>query len=167
MISSTKIDGSFPVGNFSMVCFSSPYRSDWDSIGGGISLYVREDIPSNLLSIETKPIEGFYVEQNLRDDKQLINCSYNPHRKMRGNQLQALSENIDSYSSTYDKFIVLGDFNVEMVEFRDNYSLRSLINQQTCYKSPTNPKGVDLILTCRPQSFQCTCVLETGLSEFH
>ena len=150
-----------------MVCFSSPYRSDWDSIGGGISLYVREDIPSNLLSIETKPIEGFYVEQNLRDDKQLINCSYNPHRKMRGNQLQALSENIDSYSSTYDKFIVLGDFNVEMGEFRDNYSLRSLINQQTCYKSPTNPKGVDLILTCRPQSFQRTCVLETGLSEFH
>ena len=147
--------------------FQFTIQVNWDSIGGGISLYVREDIPSNLLSIETKPIEAFYVEQNLRDDKQLINCSYNPHEKMRGNHLQALSENVDSYSFTYDKFIVLGDFNVEMGEFRDNYSLRSLMKQQTCYKSPTNPTGVDLILTCRPQSFQCTCALETGLSEFH
>ena len=86
---------------------------------------------------------------------------------MRGNHLQALRENADSYSFTYDKFIILGDFNVEMGELRDIYSLRSLIKQQTCNKSPTNPSGVDLILSCRPQSFQCTCVLETGLSEFH
>ena len=47
-----------------MLCFSSPYRSDWDSMVGGTSLYVREHIPSNLLSIKSKLIEGFYVEQN-------------------------------------------------------------------------------------------------------
>ena len=109
----------------------------------------------------------FLCRAKLRNDKQLINCSYNPHKKMRGNHLQALRENADSYSFTYDKFIILGDFNVEMGELCDIYSLRSLIKQQTCYKSPTNPSGVDLILTCRPQSFHCTCVLETGLSEFH
>ena len=37
-----------------------------DSIGGGILLYVIDHIPANLLSIETKPVEGFYIELNLR-----------------------------------------------------------------------------------------------------
>ena len=114
----------------------------------GILLYVREDIPPNLLSKETNPIEGFYVELNLRNDKWLINCSYNPHKNMIGNHLQVLRENVDSYSSTYDKFIILGDFNVEMGDqqinsFCDNYSLASLIKQQTCYKNPTNLTGID------------------------
>ena len=33
---------------------------------------------------------------------------------MIGNHLQALRENVDSHSSTYHRFIILGDFNVEM-----------------------------------------------------
>ena len=43
-------------------------------------LFVREDIPSNLLTIEDKPIESIYVELNLRNSKWLINCSYNSHK---------------------------------------------------------------------------------------
>ena len=95
MISKTKIDDSFPVANFLMSSFSSPYRLDQDSVGGGILLYGREDIPSNLLSVETNLIVSFYVELNLRNDKWLINCSYNPHKNMIGNHFQALSENLD------------------------------------------------------------------------
>ena len=52
MISETKIDDSFPVGNFIIEGFSTPYRLDHDSNGGGIMLYVREDISSNLLATE-------------------------------------------------------------------------------------------------------------------
>ena len=33
---------------------------------------------------------------------------------MIGNDLLALSENLDLHSTTYGKFIILGDFNVEM-----------------------------------------------------
>ena len=62
MISETKIDDSFPVGNFIIEGFSTPYRLDHDSNGGGIMLYVREDISSNLLATEEKNhVEGFYV----------------------------------------------------------------------------------------------------------
>ena len=32
-------------------------------------LFVKEDIPSNLVEAEAKPIEGFYAELNLRNDK--------------------------------------------------------------------------------------------------
>ena len=66
MISETKIDDSFPIANFLIDGFSQPYRIDRNSSGGGIMLYVREDIPSNLLKIEFLPIEGFYVELKLR-----------------------------------------------------------------------------------------------------
>ena len=33
---------------------------------------------------------------------------------MIGNHLLALSENLDLHSTTYGKFIIVGDFNVEM-----------------------------------------------------
>ena len=43
-------------------------------------LYVRADIPSNLLAFEAKPIESLFVELNLQNTKILVNCSYNPHK---------------------------------------------------------------------------------------
>ena len=51
-----------------------------------------------------------------------------------------------------------------MVDFSD---LKSLITEPTCYKNPENPTYIDLILTNHPLSFQNSCVLETGLSDFH
>ena len=166
MISETKIDDSSPLGNFLTCRFSKPYRLDRDSLGGGILLYVREDIPTNLTEVETKPIEGFYAEINLRNHKWLINYSDNPHKNMIGNHLRALNEKLDMYSTSYGNFVILGDFNIEMEEqqikgFCDNCSLKSLIRQPICYKSPSNPTCIDLILTIAPQKFQSTCVLET------
>ena len=43
MISETKINDSFPVGNFIIEGFISPYRLDRDINGDGITLEVRED----------------------------------------------------------------------------------------------------------------------------
>ena len=66
-------------------------------------LFVREDISSNLIEAEAKPIEGFYVELNLCNDKWLLNCSYNPHKNNIRNHLKTLSDFVDSPSSTYKK----------------------------------------------------------------
>ena len=114
MVSEAKIDDSFPVENFLMDGFSIPYRLDRDSMVGGMLLYVREDIPSNLLSIETKPIGGFYIELNLRNDKWLMNCSYKPHKNMMGNHLPALSENLDLHTSTNEKFVFMLFWKISM-----------------------------------------------------
>ena len=91
---------------------------------------------------------------------------------MVGYHLQVLSENLDLHSSTYDKFIILGDFIVEIRDlqsksFCDNYSLKSLVKQPKCYKRPTNSTCIDLILCNQPESFQSISVLEIGLSDFH
>ena len=56
MISETKIDNTFPHSQFFIEGFSTPYGLDWDSNGGGILLYVWEDIPSNAIAVENKPI---------------------------------------------------------------------------------------------------------------
>ena len=111
IVSEIKIDDSFPVGNFDG--FSTPYRLDRDSNGGGIILYVREDIPSNLLATDEKThIGSLYVELNLHNEKWLINCSYNPNKTMICNHLHALSTYLDLHPTTYEKSLILGDFNV-------------------------------------------------------
>ena len=135
-------------------------------------LFVKEDIPSNIVEAEAKQIEGFYIELNLLNDKWLLNCSYNPHKNNIWNHLKALSDFLDSHSSTYEKVLILSDFNVEaddqnMETFCDSYSLTCLIKQPTCYKNPLHPKCIDLILTNVPRSFQTICLTEAGLSDFH
>ena len=69
--------------------------------------------------------------------------------------LRALSEKVDTYSSSYNNFIILGDFNIEMEEqqtiiFFDNCDLKSLIRQGTCYKSLSSPTCNGLIVTNTP-----------------
>ena len=117
MVSKTKIDDSFSVGNFVLDGFSTPYQLDYDSNGGGIMLYIREDIPSNLLATDEKNhTESFYVELNLRNEKWLINCSYNPDKTMICNHLDALSTYLDLHSTTYEKVLILGNFKVGIEE---------------------------------------------------
>ena len=50
MVSETKLDDSFPEDQFLIYSFHSPFRFDRKKNGGGIMLYVREDIPAKLLS---------------------------------------------------------------------------------------------------------------------
>ena len=77
LISETKIDSSFPTAQFYIDGFTT-YRPDRNINGGGIILYIREDISSTLLNTDTS-VEGLYVEINVRKKKWLTGCSYNPH----------------------------------------------------------------------------------------
>ena len=49
--------------------FSEPYRLDCNSKGGWIMLFIREDIPVKLLSIEKTSVKALYVEVNFRKIK--------------------------------------------------------------------------------------------------
>ena len=54
LISETKLDDSFPSVQFLLDEFSRPYRLDRWSNGGGILLYIRDDIPFLLIQIKLK-----------------------------------------------------------------------------------------------------------------
>ena len=62
MISETKIDDTFPGSQFLIKGFSVPYRLDRAAKGGGILLYIREDIPSKRIKKVTfdESFEGFF-----------------------------------------------------------------------------------------------------------
>ena len=79
-------------------------------------MYVREDIPANILAKENAPtpLETIYIELNKRNTKWLLYCSYNSHENMIEQDL-ALSEYLDLYSN-YEKILILGDFNVSVKE---------------------------------------------------
>ena len=104
MISETKLDSSFPNAQFYMKSYSKPYMLDRNSKGGGIILYVREDIPSKLInsSCTNHDKEYFLVELKLREQKWLIVCNYNPHKTSFKGYLECISKEIDLHSSKYD-----------------------------------------------------------------
>ena len=52
----------------------------------------------------------------------------------------------------------------------ESYALSRLIKEPTCYKNTQNPSCIDLILTNTansPHNFKNSCVIVTGLSDFH
>ena len=151
---------------------STPYKLDCDSKGGGIMLYIRADIPSNLLAFEDKLIKSLFIELNLQNSKILIDCSYNPHKSEIKKHLAGLTNSLYLHSSKYKKILTLGYFNVETEEentklFCEDYNLKSLIKQPTCYKNSNKSVCIDLILTNVPRIFQSKCVIEARLSDFH
>ena len=81
LISETELDDSFPSAQFLIKGFSAPYRFDRNSKGGGLLFYIREDIPSKILTYSSNcDIETLLVEINLRKRKWLLNGSYNPNK---------------------------------------------------------------------------------------
>ena len=111
MISESKLDDSFPEGQFLIEGFGKPFRLDRNKNGGGIMLFVRSDVPAKVISTDENPFESFYVELNFRKNKWLLNCSYKPNCSNTESRLNSLSKSIDLLSSKYENMILLGDFN--------------------------------------------------------
>ena len=174
LVSETKIDNSFPDGQFSIDGYSKPYRHDRNAFGGGLVAYFREDIPCRELKVHNIPgdIEGTFIEINLRKKKWLLFFGYNPNKGNISNFLENVMYAMDKYLESYDNILVIGDFNSElskdpMKRFCESYNLKNLIKSPTCYKNPLSPTCIDLILTNRYNSFQNSITVETGLSDFH
>ena len=103
IIYETKLDETFPAAQFSLQGFCDPYRFDRNHNGGGIMLYVREDIPSRLIEKKLRNNnEYFFVEINLRKKKWLLCCSYNPHKNSISTHIDFLRRELDLHSSNYE-----------------------------------------------------------------
>ena len=178
VLTETKLDHTFPEKQFYVPGYKKPFRKDRNKNGGGVMIYVREDIPSDILMKHNigENIEAIFVEINLRKNKLLLVGTYHSINAKYGTTdeeyFRQIGLALDVYSSTYDKFLLAGDFNVKeendtLDEFLEDYHAKNLVKEPTCFKNPENPSCIDLFITNSFQSFQKTTTVTTGLSDFH
>ena len=111
MTSETKLDENFPVGQFLIKGFSTPFRLDRNSHGGGVLLYFREDNTFETSIYRKKWYRRFLRRSKPKSKKKwLLICSYNLHKALIGSHVTAFSKSTDLYTSKY----LLGDFNAEI-----------------------------------------------------
>ena len=174
IITETKLDSTFLSSQFCIFGFSKPFRFDRNRKGGGVMVFIREDIPCKELFLHKLPndIEGIFLELNLRKSKWLIFATYHPPNQNDTYYFQSVSFALDTYSKLYDKFLLAGDFNSEDSElalstFLEKYDAKNIVKDKTCYKSLQNPSCIDLFISNSPKSFMKTITICTGLSDFH
>ena len=183
VITETKLDSTFPTSQF-LIGYSEPYRFDRNSNGGGVLIYVRDDIPSEPLTDHKLPndIDGGFVELNLRQNKWLLFGSYHPpsqsdesyHPPSQSDEyfFNHLQNGLDIYKKFYDKYMLVGDFNAEDSEpflslFLFEMNPKNIVKEPTCFKSLSNPSCIDLVITNSSSNFQNTKAILAGLSDFH
>ena len=108
MVTETKLDDSLPASQFNIKGFSTPFRLDWNTNGGGIILYIRSYIIASKLTSFTFPndIEVFFIEINLKGNKWLICCSYT----FVSNHLDHMAKGINTYSKKHENKFFNGGF---------------------------------------------------------
>ena len=172
VIMETKLDDTFLTSQFLVTGFSVPYRFDRNRNGGGIMIFIRDDIPSRMLTKHVFPddIEGLFIELNFRKAKWLPFGTYHPLTQNDLYYFNNLDKALDLYSHYYKKLLV-GDFNTEVSDvlstFLYQHDLENLVKEKTCFKNANNPSTIDLFLTNNSLAFQNTTTTFTGLSDCH
>ena len=75
----------------------------------------------------------------------LIICNHNPHKTMFKRCFEYISKEIDSHSSMYENFLLIGNFDSEPTEeamksFSQTHSFRSLLDKLNATKAPPIPR---------------------------
>ncbi len=174
LVSETKLDDTFPLNQFEIEGYSAPIRLDRNCLSGGIMFFIRDDLPNKELELHNlhNSVDAIFLEITLRKNKWLIIGGYNPHKGSISFFLNNIGKELDKVLPSYDNILIMGDFNStvlekEMQEFCEIYGLENLIKDPTCYKNPSNPSSIDVMLTNKISSFQDSITLETGLSDHH
>ena len=131
-------------------------RKDRNKNVGGLILYLNEDIPGKLINSYNfkEGSEIIVFEFSISNKKWLLLGNYKPPSQ---NEL-SLKLSLNFFSSSYENFLLLGDFNLstENPNFKNllnSFDLESLIKLPTCYKSLSSPTSIDLVLTNKKNFF--------------
>ena len=147
--------------------YHKPYRLDVTDKQGGLLAYIKFHLPSKLLSTHniSNDIQVIPFELNLRKEKWMFMCIYKPPKQNNQYFLENLSSIADHYSSIYDNYIFLGDFNIKpncppLASFMQSFNLFNLIKTNVCFKD--KDICIDLILTNRKHCFKHSSTFATG-----
>ena len=98
--------------------------------------------------------------------------TYHPPSYSEDYYLSRISNCLDAFSPTYDRFLLVGSFDGDysketLFNFLQKHNAANIVKDKTCFKSLNNLSWIDLFITNRPWCFQKTTVFSTGLSDFH
>ena len=79
---------------------------------------------------------------------------------------------LDQYHKTFEKILLLGDFNAEdtepiLSECSVQNEAKNIMKNKTCFKISIRPTCIDLFVTNSTHSFQNTTRISTEFSDFH
>ena len=108
LLSETKLDETFPLEQFLISGFAKLLRLDRNSKGGGIMLFIRDNIPFRLLKLGNLPsnTEALFIEINFRK-KIWLCCGYNPNKSLINKFIYDIGKVLDSYIDNYDNFFIV------------------------------------------------------------
>ena len=117
MISETKLDDTYPVGQFLIEGYSEPIRLDRNCHGGGLIFYVRSDLPCKEIKCQLPSgVEAIFLELTIRKSKWLIVGTYNPHKEGISHFLGKIGNQLDKLLPKYENILLLGDLNSAVTE---------------------------------------------------
>ena len=130
-------------------------------------------LPSRAIKFEDpSDIELLTIEITIRKNRILVAGIYKPPNLSETDLTTSIETIISKVSNSYEKLILIGDFNVTTSNpilslFLDSFALWPLNVDQTCFKNSKNPSCIDFLLTNFKPSFMKTNVFETDISNHH
>ena len=140
LISGSKLDCTFPFNQIYMAGFKQ-FRRDRNQFGGGLMLYINENIPCRSLNEHPKfpDIELIVFELHQSKRKWLFVGIYKQPCQVDTEFLNRINSILNHSLTTYENIILIGDFNLcventHLGTTLENYGQSNLINKPTCYQ---------------------------------
>ena len=175
-IAETKLDNTFVDAQF-MVDNYLLWRADRNEHGGGVAAYLRSDIAGERkCDYEFQKTESITIEVKLNNIKWLFSGAYKPPSLSNDIFQEDLSSTIDKLYDKYDKYVLLGDLNCDMLDSNksqvlksvcDIFDLKNMIKKPTCNAANSKPSLLDVILTNDSSNIGKVCNFNCGLSDVH
>ena len=185
-IQETKIDSTFPSSQFHVEGFNF-YRRDRVKGGGGILVYIRDNIAASRKKLRGKCVESMLFDMKIGQRQFAYITAYKPPSVDNNTFKRELCDLLDEVNSLSDNVIFTGDLNSDILHPLDNhkegqclqdnhkegqclldmcdiYDLDSLINVPTRI-SKNRESCLDVILTNVPAFAKDSGVTHTGLSD--
>ena len=116
-------------------------------------MFVKENIPYKVLNtfLFSEECEMISIDFSISNKKWLLLGICNPPSQNETLFVEQIKLALNTYSTTYESFLLLGDFNMttensKLQDLMDAFFLENLNIEPTCFKS-TVPTIIDLILT--------------------
>ena len=172
VITEAKLEDTFLTSQFLVTGFPEPHRLNRNRKRGGIMIFIRDDIPSEMLTkhVFQDDIEVLFIKLIFRKAKWLLYETYHPPTQSDSYYFNNLHKALDLYSH-FNKKLLVGDFKTEVSDvlspFLYQHDVENFVKEKTCFKNANNPSTIDRFLTNNSLAFQNTITTFTGLSDYH